>query len=164
MVGNYCCVFRPAFGCLQPFFDLFCSFQTFFSDFTAEINKKWTKKRKFVYSSKLVDMQKLVDSLRGYLEIVFFGWFKLFLMFFSIFRLISVFFVDLSVCVICWVLKHWRRHTVAMHKVSRQIERRLGMLRRYLPTTALGIPPNCPVEYRLLGLHLWRNIIWNVRG
>ena len=24
----------------QPFFDLFCSFQTFFSDFTAEINKK----------------------------------------------------------------------------------------------------------------------------
>ena len=25
----------------------------------------------FVYSSKLVDMQKLVDSLRGYLKIVF---------------------------------------------------------------------------------------------
>ena len=33
------------------------------------------KKTAFVYSSKLVDMQKLVDSLRGYLEIVFFGWF-----------------------------------------------------------------------------------------
>ena len=56
-------------------FKLFCSFFTFFSDFTPEINKnvwKWTKKRVFVYSSKLVDMQKLVDSLTGYLEIVFF--------------------------------------------------------------------------------------------
>ena len=33
---------------LQPFFNLFCSFYGFFSDFTAEINKKvwkWTKKR-----------------------------------------------------------------------------------------------------------------------
>ena len=29
----------------------------------------------FVYSSKLVDIQKLVDSLRGYLEMVFFQWF-----------------------------------------------------------------------------------------
>ena len=56
----------------QPFFKLFCSFQSFFSDFTAEINKKWTKKHDFVYSSKLVDMQKLVDSLRGYLKFVFF--------------------------------------------------------------------------------------------
>ena len=33
---------------------------------------KWTKKRGLVYSSKLIDMQKLVDSLRGYPEIVFF--------------------------------------------------------------------------------------------
>ena len=56
----------------QPFFNLFCSFQSFFRDFTAEINKKQTKKSKFVYSSKLVDMQKMVDSLRGYLKIVFF--------------------------------------------------------------------------------------------
>ena len=32
----------------------------------------------FVDSSKLVDMQKLVDCLRGYLKIVFFGCFLLF--------------------------------------------------------------------------------------
>ena len=66
-------------------FNLFCSFQTFFSDFTDEINKKRLKKNKkmvFVYSSKLVDMQKLVDSLRGYLEIVFF---QLIFYFFNIF-------------------------------------------------------------------------------
>ena len=57
-------------------FNLFCLFQTFFSDFMAEINKKHLKKNQkiifFAYSSKLVDMQKLVDSLRGPLEIVFF--------------------------------------------------------------------------------------------
>ena len=51
-------------------FNLFCSFQTFFSDFTPEINKKRLKKNKknpvFVCSSKLVDMQKLVNPLRGY--------------------------------------------------------------------------------------------------
>ena len=33
---------------------------------------KWTKKLIFVYSSKLVDKQKQVDSLRGYLEFVIF--------------------------------------------------------------------------------------------
>ena len=57
-------------------FNLFCSFQTFFSDFMPEINKKRLKKNKkkcvFVYSSQLVGMQKLVDSLRGYIEFVFF--------------------------------------------------------------------------------------------
>ena len=56
-------------------FNLFCSCQSFFSDLTAEINKKrlkMNKKRGFVYSSKLVNMQKLVDSLRGYPKIVFF--------------------------------------------------------------------------------------------
>ena len=41
-----------------------------------EINKKRLKIKKktrgFVYSSKLFDMQKLVDALRGYPEIVFF--------------------------------------------------------------------------------------------
>ena len=36
------------------------------------------KKHGFVYTSKLVDMQKLVDSLRGYPEIVFFGCFLCF--------------------------------------------------------------------------------------
>ena len=103
---NYGCVFRTPFGCcahpkagwnifFQPFFNLYCSFQSFFSDFTAEITKnvwKWTKKRVFVYSSKLVDMQKLVDSLRGYLKIVFFSWFFTFLTFFDWFRCL---FVDL---------------------------------------------------------------------
>ena len=51
----------------QPFVNLFCSFQSFFSDFTVEINKKHLKMKKkwdFVFSSKLVDMQKLVNSLR----------------------------------------------------------------------------------------------------
>ena len=66
----------------QLFFNLFCSFQSFFSDFTAEITKnvwKWTKKRGFVYSSKLV------DSLRGYLKIVFFR-----LIFFHLFKIIEI--------------------------------------------------------------------------
>ena len=56
-------------------FNLFCSFQTFFSDFRAEITEKYLKmiqKTYFAYSSKLVDMQKLVNSLRGYPEIVMF--------------------------------------------------------------------------------------------
>ena len=74
-------------------FNLFCSFQTFFSDFTAEINKniwKWTKKGDFVYSSKLVDYQ------RGYLKIVLFRLiFYFFNVFFS-FRLISVSYVIAS--------------------------------------------------------------------
>ena len=37
----------------------------------------------FVYSSKLVDIKKLVDLLRGYLEIVFFQWI---FYFFNVFR------------------------------------------------------------------------------
>ena len=40
---------------LQPFFNLFCSFYGFFSDFTAEINKKvwkWTKKLGTTYNLK----------------------------------------------------------------------------------------------------------------
>ena len=51
-----CCVFRPTFGCCAhpkaglttffSFFNLFCSFQTFVSDFTPEINKKRLKKKK----------------------------------------------------------------------------------------------------------------------
>ena len=77
-------------------FNLFCSFQTFFSDFMPEITKKLVKLNVFfsyfAYSSKLGDMQKLVDSLRVYPKIVFFGWFLLFKTFFVIFWLISVFF------------------------------------------------------------------------
>ena len=37
----------------------------------------------FVYSSKLVDIKKLVDLLRGYLKIVFFQWI---FYFFNVFR------------------------------------------------------------------------------
>ena len=44
----------------------------------------------FVYSSKLVDIKKLVDLLRGYLERVFFQWIFTFLMFFVSFGLISL--------------------------------------------------------------------------
>ena len=49
------CVFRPGFGCAHPkagritlfsCFQPFCSFQTFFSDFKPEINKKTWKWRK----------------------------------------------------------------------------------------------------------------------
>ena len=55
-----CYVFRPAF-------------QRFHSWNQQKTSEKNTKKHVFVYSSNLVDMQKLVDSLRGYLEIVFFS-------------------------------------------------------------------------------------------
>ena len=54
-------------------------FSTFFRDFPPEINKKRLKMKKksvfqyFACSSKLVDMEKLVDSLRGYIKIFFFG-------------------------------------------------------------------------------------------
>ena len=82
-----CCVFRPAFGCCAHrkagWNNFFSRFSTFFVHFKAfsvisrlkslKKHLKWTKiKRGFVYSSKLVDKQKLVDSLRGYLKIVFF--------------------------------------------------------------------------------------------
>ena len=56
----------------QPFLfilELFLWFHSWNQQKTSE--NEW-KKRGFVYSSKLVDMQKLVDSLRGYLEFVFF--------------------------------------------------------------------------------------------
>ena len=52
-------------------FNLFSSFQTFFSDSSAEIKKKCV----LSYSLKLVDMQRLVQSMRGYLNLVFFSWF-----------------------------------------------------------------------------------------
>ena len=54
------------------------------------------KKHSFVYSSKVVDMQKLVNSLKGYLEIVLFrlilNFFKRFLLGFDWFR---SFFINL---------------------------------------------------------------------
>ena len=55
-------------------FNLFCSFQTFFSDFTAEIKKKSEKEQKTCFCLLLRAGQhaKASDSLRGYLEIVFF--------------------------------------------------------------------------------------------
>ena len=77
----------------QPFSVFFVHFKPFFRDFTSEINKKCLIMNKttcffsyFVFSSKLVDMQKLVDSLRGYLNIIFF-W--------LIYLLFSMFFVSL---------------------------------------------------------------------
>ena len=81
------CVFWPAFGCcphrMQPktgqttFFSHFQPFLfnlNLFNDFTPEITEKCQKKKQknmffsiFVFSSKLVEMPKLVNSLRGYL-------------------------------------------------------------------------------------------------
>ena len=56
MCARVFCVFRPAFGCCNhpeagrnlflPFFNLFCSFQSFFGDFTTEITKKCLKMNK----------------------------------------------------------------------------------------------------------------------
>ena len=73
-----------------------------FSDFTAEIKKKCV----FVYSSKLVALQKLVDSLRGYPEIVFFG-----LIFYFMFWVSSI---SLYLDILCYGLK-W----------SKKVEKRL---------------------------------------
>ena len=61
-------------------FNLFCSFKTFFSDFTSEIKKKTSeneqKKTKNFFHSCLLfktnNMQMLVDSLTGYHEFVFY--------------------------------------------------------------------------------------------
>ena len=67
-----CCVFQPAFGC---------------SKYPKAHKNVWkrTKKMVFVYFSKLVDMQKLVNSLKGYPEIVFFWLISYFFNVFSIF-------------------------------------------------------------------------------
>ena len=73
-------------ACTQKLVETFFPpFSTFFAHFKAfsvisllkstENVWKWTKKCGFVCFSKLVNMQKLVNSLRGYPEIVFFGWF-----------------------------------------------------------------------------------------
>ena len=58
-----CCVFWLAFRCCvhpkdgeNTIFNLFCSFQTLFSDFTPEMNKKnlkWTKKMFFSFNCHL---------------------------------------------------------------------------------------------------------------
>ena len=82
-----CCVFRPAFRCLhhlkagrttffscfQPFLKISNLFQWFHGWNQQKTSENEQKKCGFVYSSKLVDMQKLVDSLRGYFEIVLFN-------------------------------------------------------------------------------------------
>ena len=64
---------------LNYFFQLFSTFFVLFKPFSVFSHLKstkkvwkWTKKVIFVYSSKLIDMQKLVNSLRGYLKFVFF--------------------------------------------------------------------------------------------
>ena len=62
------------FGCL----DHFCSFQTFFSDFLAEIKKNclemYEKNSVLSYSLKVVDMKALVDSRYSLKNIFFFCW------------------------------------------------------------------------------------------
>ena len=103
-----CCVFRPAFGCLQhpkagrniffsrfsTFFVLFCWFQTFFSDFTAEINKKWTKKNvKLSTPQSWSTCKSWSTPWGGTPKLSLFGWFSTFFKhFFVSFRLVSVFF------------------------------------------------------------------------
>ena len=83
MKANHkCCVFRPAFGCcahpkagrntffsrFQPFLFILNLFQ-WFHGWNQQKNV-WKRTKKFfllffAYSAKLVDMQKLADSLRG---------------------------------------------------------------------------------------------------
>ena len=84
MNGNVgCCVFRPAFGCCvhpkaggNTFFSCFQPF-LFILNLLYSFHAWNQEKIKYFfsdlgYSLKLVDMQELVDSLRGYLEFVFF--------------------------------------------------------------------------------------------
>ena len=65
----YCCVFRPAFSAV---FNLFCSFQTFFSDFTAEINKCFNQLLGARSTQKLVEIhnsllfQATQDTVKKY--------------------------------------------------------------------------------------------------
>ena len=64
----------------QPVLTFFVYFSPFFSDFRPEIKKKHLKMNKFffsyfAYSSNLVDMQKLVNSLGGTPKLSFFCWF-----------------------------------------------------------------------------------------
>ena len=82
-----CCVFRPAFGCskswskhfFQPLFNLFCSFQSFFSDFTAEFNQKRKKmnKKNVVLSTpqSWSTFKSWSTPWRGTPKLSFFGWF-----------------------------------------------------------------------------------------
>ena len=69
-------VLRASKSWSKHFFQSFPTFFVHVRDFTSQIKKKCLKYKSifkiFVYSSKLVDMQKLVDSLRGHLEFVFF--------------------------------------------------------------------------------------------
>ena len=82
-----CSVFQPAFGfCAHAKagqttffirFQPFCSFQTFFSDVTPEINKKRLKKKKkisFVFPSRLMEENKvwILDVLFPGLQIIYF--------------------------------------------------------------------------------------------
>ena len=78
-----CCLFWPAFGCcVHPkagrttFFQPFLTFLLFlflFHWFHGWNQQKTSEnEQKKVYSSKLVDIQKLVDSLRRSLKFVFF--------------------------------------------------------------------------------------------
>ena len=81
-----CCVFQPAFGtCAHPkacwnlFFSRFCSFQSFFSDFTAEMfffsfsdvflvisAVKWRHKKKATAVRNIVNCRKTSKNTRHY--------------------------------------------------------------------------------------------------
>ena len=71
----------------KPFFSCFSTFFVHFKAFSVisrlkSLKNVWTWTKNYSYS-KLVDMQKLVNSLRGYLEIVFF---RLIFYFFNVFQ------------------------------------------------------------------------------
>ena len=110
-----CCVFQPAFGCcaqpkagrttffsrFQPFLFMSNLFQ-WFHGWNQQKTSGKEQKMVFVNCYKLVDLQKLVDSLRGYLEIVFFkrflsvfDWFRSFLLVYNFFewKLIFSYFI-----------------------------------------------------------------------
>ena len=69
----------------------------------------------FAYSSKLVDMQKLVDSLRGYLEIVFFQlifyFLNVFCQFLTDFGLFSLIYSSLTSIWVRAAPRSWLKYT-----------------------------------------------------
>ena len=90
------CILTSFFSRFSTFFVRFKAFSVISRLKSLKNVWKWTKKCGFVYSSKLVNVQKLVDSLRGYLKIVFFQWiFSFFLHFSAFFDWFRCFFVDL---------------------------------------------------------------------
>ena len=157
----WCCLFRPTFVCcthpkagwttfFQPFSTFFCSFQTFFSDLTTEINKKRLKKNKktvFVYSSKLVNMQMLVHSLRGYFEIFFFGWFFTFKCFLLVFKWFWSFFVNLF--------------TLLESNLLPMLYGSLSFMVEIIPMDGIQLLPDTHAQ---VDKKTYENAVWNLKG